>query len=413
MKQNRKLRPTLFFLCICLAVLTQSGVLAVSPSPEATAETDMETESAAESAVETDLETLLAQFREEWGLDEDNFAMAYVNLETGEYAVFQYDQWMVAGSVFKVPLAMLYYDKINAGELTAQSTVGGLTLGSALERIIVNSDNDAAKTLMYAIGNNVWSNYRALLTQYSDQDYDSRFYSENVMNCHYMVDCLTYLYENSANYTTLLEDMAAAMPGMYFQKYVTDYTVCHKYGLYEGAVNDVAIVYGPQTYILAAFSQDVWDAETMLGELNQLLCQRLETLMEQAAAEAEAAAQAEEEAAAEEASQTAEEAAAEEEPEISAEILEPPAEESSGTSPETSPEVSAEAAEDQDPLLETETGGQETAAPHSAEAAADDTWSVMAVVIPLAAAGGMAVLVAAGWLLWRRRSRQRKSRTRR
>jgi hypothetical protein len=319
---------------------------------------------------ENDLETLLAAFRADWGLTEDNFAMAYVDLDTGEYSTFQYDQWMVAGSTFKVPLAMLYYDRIRDGSMTESTTVGGLRLDSALERIIVNSDNDAAKTLMYAIGNNVWSQYRQLLTQYSGQDYPDKFFSTNVMNCHYMVDCLLYLYDHADDYPTLLEHMAEAMPGMYFQKYVTDYTVCHKYGLYEGAVNDIAIVYGPHTYIVTAFSQNVYDAETMLGELNQLLVQRLERL-------------------------TAEEAE-----EDAAEI--------SGT--EDTVEPVEETVDPSPAAITVETvADTESTAPATVESAAETTvgWSVMGILLPLAAAACMAVLVAVVWLLWRRHSRRK------
>lgn len=324
-----------------------------------------------------DLETLLTAFRTDWGLTEDNFAMAYVDLDTGETSTFQYDQWMVAGSTFKVPLAMLYYDRIRDGSMTESTTVGGLRLDSALERIIVNSDNDAAKTLMYAIGNNVWSQYRQLLTQYSDQEYADKFFSTNVMNCHYMVDCLQYLYDHADDYPTLLAHMAEAMPGMYFQKYVTDYTVCHKYGLYDGAVNDIAIVYGPHTYIVTAFSQNVYDAETMLGELNQLLVQRLERLTAEEA-EAEAAALEAQQAQAAEAAAEASEAVAPADPSPAAIIVE--------TVAESEPAASA---------------------PVESTAETASGWSVMGILLPLAAAACMAVPVAIAWLLWRRHSRRK------
>ena len=88
-----------------------------------------------------------------------------------------------------------------------------------------------------------------------------------------MLHVLQYLFDNQMQFAEQISYMKQAQPNEYFGKYVTQYEIAHKYGWFEGAVNDVAIVYTPEPYLLVCFTQGVTDAEEILGRLNALVCQ--------------------------------------------------------------------------------------------------------------------------------------------
>ena len=79
-----------------------------------------------------------------------------------------------------------------------------------------------------------------------------------------MMDALTYLYEYRADFTEMIGYMKSAQPGQYFKAGVKDYEVAHKYGYFEGAVNDVGIIYAPQPFLLVVYTQDT--AEAVVAE---------------------------------------------------------------------------------------------------------------------------------------------------
>lgn len=103
------------------------------------------------------------------GLSKENFGFFYYNVDIGSRYFFNEDNWFTAGSTIKVALAMMYYDKINDGEVTKNTTYkyssddyeegDGLTdytysvgdsipLSFLLEQMIINSDNTATNILI-------------------------------------------------------------------------------------------------------------------------------------------------------------------------------------------------------------------------------------------------------------------------
>ena len=70
-----------------------------------------------------------------------------------------------------------------------------------------------------------------------------------------MMDCLHYLYDNQADFEELIGYMKQAMPGQYFKRGVTGYEVAHKYGSVQAYNNDVGIIYTPQPFLLAVYTQ--------------------------------------------------------------------------------------------------------------------------------------------------------------
>ena len=215
------------------------------------------------------LDEIMAQFMAGYGLTEGNCSVAYY--ATGDHAEYRVadDTYRVAGSLFKLPLNMYYYDLERTGAISKNLTIGGWSLSTLHRETIVNSNNDMAIAMLYHLGS--FRQYRELMTRFCDQDYPAAYYADNNINAGYMLAVLKQLYENQDDYAELIGYMKQGAPGQYFQHYVDEYDVAHKYGYFEGAVNDCAIIFTPEPFLLTALTQDVAYAEIVLGRLAELL----------------------------------------------------------------------------------------------------------------------------------------------
>lgn len=215
------------------------------------------------------IEEVLEQFCAENGLDETNFSVSCYITGTGELYSFGGDVFRTAASTYKLPLNMVYYDKERSGEISSTAYIDGYYLPTMHYETIVNSNNDMAISMLYHLGS--FRTYRQIMTQFYDQEYPATYYAGNNINSDYMLAVLWELYCNSGNYEELIENMKIAAKGQYFQLYQEEYEIAHKYGYYEGAVNDVGIIYTPEPVLVAAYTENVGYGERKLGELAQLL----------------------------------------------------------------------------------------------------------------------------------------------
>ena len=207
------------------------------------------------------LEDVMTDFMADWGLNSENFAVSYYNTVTGESYAFNDTHMMVAASTFKLPLNLYYYDLEHAGELDPDAYIegAGTTLSNAHYQSLVYSNNEVSIGLLYNLGD--FRTYKNLMRKYftmTDEEIEYIYFVDNYYCTRMMLDALTYLYDNSADFEEMLGYMKEAQPGEYFKAGVPEeYEVAHKYGWYEGAVNDVGIIYTPEPFLLAVYTQDV------------------------------------------------------------------------------------------------------------------------------------------------------------
>lgn len=298
------------------------------------------------------IEDAMAEFMAAYGLNEWNFSLSYFNTVTGEAYTYNDGAFMVAGSTYKLPLNMYYYELERDGELASDAYISGagMTLDSAHYQSLVYSNNDVSIGLLYNLGD--FRTYKTLMRKYftmTDEEIDPSYYTANNYCTRMMMDALTYLYDHSEDFEEMLGYMDEAQPGEYFELYVKDYAVAHKYGWFEGAVNDVGIIYTPQPFLLAVYTQDVNGTE-VLGRAAELFTNY--TLWQEAQQAAEEAAAEEPEEPPEDAldleiTRLSPEAEPEEEPEAApaaaAPIAEPEPAEAPSTEPDPLPEPEPEA----------------------------------------------------------------------
>ena len=168
---------------------------------------------------------------------------------------------MIAGSTFKLPLNLYYYELENAGEIAPDAliTQGGATLDWCHYLSIVESNNEISHALLYRIGN--FRDYKNAMCTYftmTDEEIDPKYYQDNYYCTRMMMDTLKHIYEHQSELTELVDYMKQSHPqNGYFRAKVTEMEVAHKYGSFEGAENDVGIFYAERPFLLAVYTQNV------------------------------------------------------------------------------------------------------------------------------------------------------------
>ena len=295
-------------ICALLAALTLASpaLAAMDPAPE---------------AADDSLAARFEAFREEYGLDETNFAVSYYDTVTGEEYNWNETTMMVAASTFKLPLNLYYYEMQNAGEITGDTliTEGGATLDRCHYLSLVESNNELSHALLYRIGD--FRTYKETMRRYftmTDEEIDPKYYQNNFYCTRMMMDTLKYLYAHADEFPEMLDYMRQALPqDAYFLRYLADEVpIAHKYGSFEGAENDTGIFYTEEPFLLAVYTQSVGEevvaqaAVLAYGYNQEQIAQAKQAEADRIAAE-EAAARAEAELRAAEEAEAAEQAEAE------------------------------------------------------------------------------------------------------
>ena len=238
-----------------------------------------------EENIDTEIQTLIQTIMGQNGLNENNFGFFYYNVNQHIGYEYNENQYFQGASTIKVPVSMLYYDKINAGTMTKESTLkytqdsyeagagptaarykvgSSVPLGFLIEQAIVNSDNTAVNIMIKNLG---YSNCKKEIQKYSDEEMPADYYTSNVITPEFEFDIITYLYNNSNNYTELLEYMKKSSNGEYLKGQLPQYEVAHKYGSYSGNVHDYGIIYGKETYIVGIYTDGIANADDLIASI--------------------------------------------------------------------------------------------------------------------------------------------------
>ena len=235
-----------------------------------------------------ELEVLLTEFREEYGLNENNFSLCYRDTVTGEEYRFNDTVFLFAASTYKLPLNLYYYEQEQAGTLSPSAPVGGVPLSRAHYQSLVWSDNEVSHNMIYNLGS--FRTYKEKMRKYftmDDADIPYTYYSGNYYCTAMMLDTLQYLYERQENFPELLDYMKQAQPEEYFARYAGDTEVAHKYGFFYDeeeevvTVNDVGIIYAPHPFLLAVYTKNAGDGVEVLARVCERLIQYNEEMYQE------------------------------------------------------------------------------------------------------------------------------------
>lgn len=151
MKLFKKLWIAAAALCLCISL---------SPTASAQSVTALAGES---------WDDIVAALLEEYEAPDGSVHIGYMNLVTGEEHYLYGEEYVVAASMYKLPLCMAVAERIASGELDWESRSPNLSFDYALREVIVDSNNDTAGLLYDMLGG--YSEFRRLVAeQYLDTD---------------------------------------------------------------------------------------------------------------------------------------------------------------------------------------------------------------------------------------------------
>ncbi len=334
MKQIRLTKTGKIFFCCILAGAAGLGCYKLIPakSVESDAENTASTPSAksthtpvptatpsatpsaaTKQTVSSDLKQLITEYLTANQIDTDSVGI-YVHdfASDGEYTLNE-DQYFIAASTYKLPLAVYYYEKINSGEYslsdvasltiypdveesddssdaaaatpdaaasdetsaapvvpastpvpaTPEPTVYSDTIENLLHKMILNSDNTAAEALYEHMGG--WMTFKTATAVYSDGTYSE----DNTFTPSYMNDLLSYIYQHKSSFPTLLNDMLASEPDAYLNMNTGD-LMMQKYGDYGGALNAVGLSSTGHPYSIAVYTYCLSNGTSVIGDINEI-----------------------------------------------------------------------------------------------------------------------------------------------
>ena len=227
-----------------------------------------------------------AYFQEN-GIDHEKVAYCITDLEHNiKYSMNEKDEF-IAASIYKLPLAMLYYDKVNEGEYTLDSTftysgymhedagvissdygIGSqVPLNDLLNDLIIYSDNDAGHILYENLGG--WKEYKEAMTKYTDSISENYYTMDNVTTANTMNDVVTYLYDHKEDYKGLIKNMEEAEPGEYLDR-DTQLSMPQKYGMYDSALNSVGFVECNTSYSIVVLTSLGDKGADVMANINRI-----------------------------------------------------------------------------------------------------------------------------------------------
>lgn len=233
-----------------------------------------------------------AYFQEN-GIDHEKVAYCITDLEHNiKYSMNEKDEF-IAASIYKLPLAMLYYDKVNEGEYTLDSTftysgymhedagvissdygIGSqVPLSDLLNDLIIYSDNDAGHILYENLGG--WKEYKEAMTKYTDSISENYYTMDNVTTANTMNDVVTYLYDHKEDYKGLIKNMEKAEPGEYLDR-DTQLSMPQKYGMYDYALNSVGFVECNTSYSIVVLTSLGDKGTDVMANINRIAYEHFE-----------------------------------------------------------------------------------------------------------------------------------------
>lgn len=205
------------------------------------------------------------------GKNPNDIGLYVENLDTGEIYTHNEDKIFIAGSTYKLSLAMLYYDKINEGSVRLTDTYrfdkcdkeGGSWIGrtydfgtyfsvdTLLTCMIRYSDNCAARILFKYVGG--WNEFHRQASKYSENfDFYALATQGNFITPQFSYDCLKHIYHNSEHYAMLIDDMKNSVG--YYTASGLPVEIAQKPGYIGNNKHCVAIVYSEVPYVISLYT---------------------------------------------------------------------------------------------------------------------------------------------------------------
>lgn len=210
-------------------------------------------------------------------LETGTVGIGYYNTVTSEEQYMRPDDYVIVGSVYKIPLNMVYCEMIANGEMELDSPIYTISYETLLRGTVIDSNNDYAKILWDKLGG--YRLYRERIAPYMGEDPQTvswKFYENNFFTPRQMLTCLRTLYDNPDRFPYLIDVLKEAEPNNYFHRDEHRYQIAHKYGYnnenYHYYVADSGIFYTTEPFLLVVFTDNTPQAYDVLAQYAVLMC---------------------------------------------------------------------------------------------------------------------------------------------
>ena len=226
---------------------------------------------------------LILRLLEKYEADADGVGIGYYNSRTGEEHYVNADRYMVSASMFKVPLNMIFADRVSSGEMTMDSEIFGAPYRWYQYRTIVESDNERSVDLMnYLGGYRAFKEYQIpYLGNDPEADLGWNYQIENFYNPRQFIHMLRSLLAEPERFPGILENMLQATPYSYLHQYERRYPIAQKYGFVEQSesnrgyhtyINACGVVFTETPFCLVIFTDNVLKAYDLMAETCMVMC---------------------------------------------------------------------------------------------------------------------------------------------
>lgn len=183
-----------------------------------------------------------------------NLGVSFINIKDGKRTDIGGNQIFEGGSTTKVLIAALLLSQVEQGKHTLDQPLDGSTAGERMQQMINRSDNDAWVSLMNFIGFKYQKPFEKSLGISSYDEVTNKFDSNDMALLLYKLYSGQLL--NPANTKLLLSYMQKTNNEELIPKAVpVGVTVYHKYGKYDNALHDGAIIDdGHSPFVLVIFT---------------------------------------------------------------------------------------------------------------------------------------------------------------
>ena len=282
MKVYRRILAVLAALILCFSMSASAWAADTAAAEPVEAEESSDEISFEGKSWDEIMDELLAKF----DTSRDSVSVAYVNLVSGEEYFINPDTYMVAASMYKLPLNMYFTEKLNSGEM---EWAYSFPYEEVRDYSIIYSDNDQSMFLYDILGG--YDKFRELTSEYMGSDYsqlDPNDAFNNKYTAREFANCLKLLYNEQERFPGIIETMQKAEPERFFKLYEPRFKIAHKYGYYSEYarvnMNDCGIAFTTEPIALVMSTQSVYDPEGLLTAYCTTMCEYTEYLVAKAAA---------------------------------------------------------------------------------------------------------------------------------
>lgn len=234
---------------------------------------------------ELDWDALMERLLADYSISADSIAAGYLNLETGEEHYINGDDYMLTGSMYKLPLCMYFTEHLALGEIDWSDYEAHFSYEEKRDNVLIDSSNTDAEFLYDMLGG--YTKFRELTADYMGVDAEEEISNingyENWYTAREFIHCLRLLYNEQERFPGIIETMQKAMPDRFFKLNEPRFKIAHKYGEYKDPVNggpsclnDCGLAFTKQPIAMVLFTRDTHSAEEFLSAYATAMCEYTE-----------------------------------------------------------------------------------------------------------------------------------------